>query len=57
MIIDRMRYYNCSREESEAHFDESVNALRNFYKDRYDRLNVYKEKYLEWKPTEDSDMN
>ena len=46
MILDKMRYSNCSSDEAEKSFDESVEGLRQFYRDRWDYLEKYKEEYL-----------
>ena len=46
MILDNMRYTDCSREEAERYFKENVDVLLSFYETRYDHLNRYKEEYL-----------
>ena len=46
MILDRMRYYDCSEEEAEAFFNENVEILRDFWKKRYDKLDSYKDGYI-----------
>ena len=46
MILDKMRYENCSAKEAEERFDESVDVLRRFFKTRQDYLKGYNEKYL-----------
>jgi len=46
MILDRMRYFDCSREEAEKSFDDHVEILREFYVDRYDNLDIMKKKFL-----------
>ncbi|MBR6159757.1 MAG: CotH kinase family protein [Lachnospiraceae bacterium] len=49
MILDRMRYYNCSEAEAAASFDESVETLRRFFKERPAYLDKYEEKFLNGK--------
>ncbi len=46
MILDRMRFMDCSSEEAEAFFDESVEIIRNFFINRYKYLNEYKDKFV-----------
>ncbi|MCR5302470.1 MAG: CotH kinase family protein [Lachnospiraceae bacterium] len=46
MILDRMRYFNCSEEEAEAFFDDSVKSLKDFYDNRWEYLDRYEEKFL-----------
>ena len=46
MILDRMRYENCSREAAQRSFDANVDEIRDFYKDRWQYLDKYKEAYL-----------
>ncbi len=46
MIMDMMRYTDCSRDEAEETFDKNVDMLRDFYRNRYDYLKKYNEKYL-----------
>ena len=49
MILDRMRYYNCSEAEAEEFFDASVDVLRNFFKDRWKYLDEYEDNFLNGK--------
>lgn len=49
MILDRMRYSNCSAEEAEEYFEEGVSSIRKFFRDRYDYLKIYEGKYLDGK--------
>lgn len=46
MILDKMRYTDCSADEAKAQFDESVDALRRFFMTRQDYLKGYNEEYL-----------
>ena len=46
MILDRMRYTDCSAADAEKSFDADVDALREFYMDRYEYLDMYGEDYL-----------
>lgn len=46
MILDRMRYFDCSAEEARKSFDESVDLIRSFYRNRWGYLETIKEKYL-----------
>ena len=46
MVLNNMRFSNCSEEEALRLFDESVEDLRNFYRERYGYLEGYKEAYL-----------
>ncbi|MBO4889932.1 MAG: CotH kinase family protein [Lachnospiraceae bacterium] len=46
MILDKMRYTDCSADEAKARFDESVDVLRRFFEKRQDYLKGYNEKYL-----------
>ena len=46
MILDKMRYTDCSADEAKVQFDESVDALRRFFMTRQDYLKGYNEKYL-----------
>lgn len=46
MVLDNMRYTNCSREEAEESFEENVSALKNFFAHRYDNLKVFEERFL-----------
>ncbi len=49
MILDRMRYSDCSAEEAEEYFEEGVSSIRKFFRDRYDYLKIYEGKYLDGK--------
>ncbi len=49
MILDRRRYVDCTEEEAERYFDESVNVLKTFYMKRYDNLKVYEKEFLNGK--------
>lgn len=49
MILDRMRYSDCSKEEAASSFDENVGILRDFFKNRWEYLDREKEKYLDGK--------
>ncbi len=49
MLLDRMRYFNCSKEEAQRNFDESVGVLKDFFNKRYDYLQIYKEEFLNGK--------
>ena len=53
IVLDKMRYSDCTRAEADLSFEESVDRLRNFYETRYDYLDFYKEKYL----TEEGSFN
>ena len=46
MILDRMRYYNCSEEEAERSFDDAVKQLKDFFVNRGEYLDRYEEKFL-----------
>ena len=46
MILDRMRYFACSREEAAASFDESVEMLRSFFKERPAYVDKYVKEHL-----------
>ncbi|MBO4266311.1 MAG: CotH kinase family protein [Lachnospiraceae bacterium] len=46
MILDRMRYSDCSAEEARESFDKSVDVIRKFFMERWDHLDDIKEKYL-----------
>ncbi len=46
MIIDRIRFSDCSRQEAEESFDKNVEVIRNFYRRRYDHLDAYKEQFI-----------
>ena len=49
MILDKMRYSDCSKEEAASSFDENVGILRDFFKNRWEYLDREKEKYLDGK--------
>ena len=49
MILDKMRYSDCSREEAEKSFDENVDVIREFFMERYGYLDKYREEYLNGK--------
>ncbi len=49
MILDRMRFSNCSEKEAQEFFDSSVEALREFFRQRYGYLEAYKEDFLNGK--------
>lgn len=46
MVLDRMRFSNCSKEEAEREFSDDVDVLRNFIRERNTYLETYKEEYL-----------
>lgn len=46
MILDRMRYSDCSAEEARESFDKNVDVIRRFFMERWDHLDDIKEKYL-----------
>lgn len=45
MVLDKMRFSDCDKEEAQRDFDDSVDALREFYKTRWEYLDTYKERY------------
>ena len=47
MVLDKMRYSDCSGSEAEEAFDASVNVIRDFYKERGSHLQRYLDRYLE----------
>ncbi len=49
MVLDRMRYTDCSKEEAAASFEESVNILKDFFRNRWKPLEEQKERYLNGK--------
>lgn len=46
MILDKMRYFDCTEAEAENSFEESVDKLRMFYETRYDYLDSFEQEYL-----------
>ena len=46
MILDKMRYFDCTEAEAENSFEEGVDKLRMFYETRYDYLDSLKQEYL-----------
>ncbi len=49
MILDRMRFTNCSESEAARSYYESVQIIRDFYQNRWEPLAKYKEQYLNGK--------
>ncbi|MBR4575037.1 MAG: CotH kinase family protein [Lachnospiraceae bacterium] len=46
MVLDKMRYSNLTEKEALDSFNESVEMLRDFYRNRYDYLKVYEDEFL-----------
>ncbi len=46
MVLDHMRYTNCSEQESEKYFDDSVNVVRTFWENHGKYLDKYEERFL-----------
>ena len=49
MVLDHMRYTNCSEEESQKYFDDSVNVVREFFRKHGEYLDRFEERYLNGK--------
>ena len=46
MILDKMRFSNCSMDEAQKSFDDATDTLRTFWRDRWDSLPEQKDRYL-----------